>query len=231
MALDVPGAGNVSAQFAVAGWALDRGAQSGTGVDQVHVWAFNSSNGASTFVGAANLGVSRPDIGAWLGAQFSSSGFGMTGNLPPGTYDINAYARSTVTGLFMAGQARRITVVAPVSRPMMFADYPAQNQTVAQFFTVAGWAVDLASSSGPGVTGIHVWAFPVGGGNPIFVGATTTGQQRPDVAAYFGHSRFAPSGFTMQGNLPPGSYSIVVYAWSNIAGGFNQWVLVTIRVV
>jgi hypothetical protein len=231
MALDVPGAGNVSGQFAVAGWALDRGATSGTGVDQVHVWAFNSTNGAPTFVGAANLGVSRPDIGAWLGAQFASSGFGMTGSLPPGTYDINAYARSTVTGLFMAAQARRITVVQPASQPMMFADFPAQNQTVAQFFTVAGWAVDLASSSGPGVSGIHVWAYPHSGAQPVFVGATTTGHQRPDVAAYFGSSRFAPSGFVLQGNLPPGSYNLVVYAWSDVARTFNQWVLVTIRVV
>lgn len=231
MALDVPGAGNVSGQFAVAGWALDRGATSGTGVDQVHVWAFNSTNGAASFVGAANLGVSRPDIGAWLGAQFSSAGFGMTGTLPPGTYDINAYARSTVTGLFMAAQARRITVVAPVSQPMMFADYPAQNQTVAQFFTVAGWAVDLASSSGPGVSGIHVWAFPVSGGAATFVGATTTGHQRPDVAAYFGSARFGPSGYILQGNLPPGQYNLVVFAWSDVAGAFNQWVLIPIRVV
>jgi hypothetical protein len=231
MALDVPGAGNVSGQFAVAGWALDRGAPSGSGVDQVHVWAFNTSNGAATFVGAANLGVSRPDIGAWLGAQFSTSGFGMTGSLPPGTYDINAYARSTVTGLFNYAQARRITVVAPVSQPMMVVDFPAQNQTVTQFFTVAGWAVDRVSSSGPGVSGVHVWAWPLSGGAAIFVGGTTTGHQRPDVAAYLGHPRFAPSGYILQASLPPGQYNLVVFAWSDIAGGFNHWLLIPIRVV
>ncbi len=231
MALDVPTPGAVSGRFAVAGWALDRAASSGVGVDQVHVWAFNSSNGAATFVGAANLGVSRPDIGAWLGAQFTNSGYGMTGQLPPGTYNINAYARSTVTGLFMAGQARRITVHAPTSIPYMFADLPAQNQTVTQFFTVAGWAVDAASTGGPGVSSIHVWAWPVAGGSGIFVGATTTGLARPDVAGFFGHSRFAPSGFALTGNLPPGEYNLVVYAWSDLAGTFNQWVLVRIRVV
>jgi hypothetical protein len=231
MALDVPAPGAVAGRFAVAGWALDRGAMSGVGVDQVHVWAFNSINGASTFVGAANLGVQRPDIGAWLGAQFTSSGYGMTGQLPPGTYDINAYAHSTVTGLFMAGQARRITVLAPTSVPMMFNDFPAQNQTVTQFFTVSGWAVDVGATTGSGVSGIHVWAFPLSGGNPIFVGATTTGHQRPDVAAFLGNPRFAPSGYILQGNLPPGEYYLVIYAWSDVVADFNHWALVRIRVV
>jgi hypothetical protein len=35
----------------------------------------------------------------------------------------------------------------------------------------------------------------------------------------------------MTGNLPPGTYHLVVYAWSDVAGNFNQWVVVPIRVV
>ena len=229
--LDVPIGGNVSGQFAVAGWALDAGATSGTGVDAVHVWAFSTANGAASFVGAANLGVSRPDVGALFGAQFTPSGFGMMGALPPGTYDINAYARSTVNGQFTAAQTKRITVVAPVSNPLMFIDLPAQNQTVTQYFSIAGWAVDVASPTGTGVSGIHVHAFPVNGGASIFVGAAQTGYMRPDVAAFLGSARFGPSGYYLQANLPPGEYNLVVFAWSDVARTFNNWALVRIRVV
>ena len=235
MSLDVPLAGAVSSHFAVAGWALDSGVtgcgQTGTGVDQVAVWAFNSTTGAATFVGSANLGVSRPDVGAWIGAQFSTSGFGMTGTLPPGTYDVNAYARSTITGLFMAAVARRITVLAPTSIPAMYVDAPGENQTVTQFFQIGGWAVDLGSSSGNGVSAVHVWGFPVSGAPAIFVGAASVGGQRPDVGGAFGNARFAGSGFSFQGNLPPGEYYLVVYAWSDVVQTFNNWKLVRIRVV
>jgi hypothetical protein len=231
IALDVPASGPVSGQFAVAGWAVDLGATSGTGVDTVHVWAFSTVNGASTFVGPAGLGVARPDVGGIFGAQFSASGFGMLGSLPPGTYDINAYARSTVTGLFMAGQTKRITVHAPVSKPIMYVDMPAQGQTVTQFFSIVGWAADTAAAAGSGVSAIHVHAYPAAGGSPIFVGATSTGHSRPDVAAFLGNARFAPSAFAMTGNLPPGEYLLVVYAWSDVAKTFNNWSLVRIRVV
>src|SRR4029450_10336624 len=44
LSIDVPGMGStVSSSFAVAGWAVDTGAPSGTGVDAVHVWAFPTS--------------------------------------------------------------------------------------------------------------------------------------------------------------------------------------------
>jgi len=53
----------------------------------------------------------------------------------------------------------------------------------------------------------------------------------PDVAAYLGHPRFGPSGYILQGNLHPGQYNLVVFAWSDIAGGFNRWDVISIRVV
>lgn len=232
ISLDVPVGGNVSSQFAVAGWAVDAGSPSGTGVDAVHVWAFSTANGAATFVGQANLGVSRPDVGAlFQSSRFTSSGFGMTGTLPPGTYDINSYARSTLTGQFMAAVTRRITVLAPMSNPQMVIDIPVANQTVTQFFTISGWAVDLGAAVGSGVSGIHVHAFPVSGGASIFVGATTTGIPRPDVGAYFGNARFSPSGYALQANLPPGEYVLVAYGWSDLVRNFNNSAMVRIRVV
>ena len=40
MAVDTPAAGQVAASFQLAGWALDRGAATGAGVDSVHIWAY-----------------------------------------------------------------------------------------------------------------------------------------------------------------------------------------------
>jgi hypothetical protein len=77
-----------------------------------------------------------------------------------------------------------------------------------------------------------VWAYPVAGGNPIFVGTATLGQSRPDVGAAFGHSRFNTAGYNLEvnGALPPGSYNLVVFAFSTVAGAFNNAAVVTIYV-
>ena len=100
MSLDVPTANaTVQPSFAVSGWALDAGSPSGTGVDAVHVWAFPTSGAAPIFLGAATLGFGRPDVGAYVGdGRFTPSGFGLSAALSPGTYDVRAYAFSTVAG-------------------------------------------------------------------------------------------------------------------------------------
>jgi len=233
MSVDVPSVGStVSSSFAVAGWALDRGAPSGTGVDAVHVWAFPNSGAAPIFVGAATVGIARPDVGAYLGdARFSSSGYALSGNLPAGSYDLRVYAFSTVAGTFNNSSSKQITVTAPASIPRMYVDAPAQNQTITQNVAVYGWAIDQAATSGTGVEAVHVWAYPVAGGAPVWVGAATLGYARSDIAAYFGAARFTPSGFGVVGTLPPGEYNIVVFAFSSITRTFNQAMMVRVRVV
>lgn len=233
MSLDLPSANStVQGSFQIAGWAVDLGSPDGPGVSAVHVWAFPASGGAPTFLGPAALGHARPDVaGALGGARFTTSGFNLGGSLPPGTYDVRAYALSTVANTFNNSAAARITIAAPVSRPYMWVDGPAQNQTITQTFSVAGWAVDLAAPSGVGVDAIHVWAYPISGAAPMFVGAGTVGGYRPDVAAAFVNWQFMPSGFTVAGSLPPGEYNLVVFSHSSVTGTFNQAILVRIRVV
>jgi hypothetical protein len=138
--------------------------------------------------------------------------------------------RSTVTGVFTAAISKRITIIAPVSNPMMFVDLPAQNQVVARTFTVAGWAVDIGSPTGVGVSGIHIHAFPIDGSPSIFLGAGSVGHYRADIAAFLG-ARFGPSAYILQATLPPGEYNLVVFAWSDVARTFNNWSVVRIRVV
>jgi hypothetical protein len=61
-----------------------------------------------------------------------------------------------------------------------------QSGAVVQPFTLAGWALDLASQVGSGIDAVHVWAHPGDGRQPIFVGQATLGGSRPDVAATYG---------------------------------------------
>jgi hypothetical protein len=102
---------------------------------------------------------------------------------------------------------------------------------VADGRVVAGWAADLDSQTDTGVDTLHVWAYPVDGTDPIFVGAVDYGGHRPDVAAVYG-DRFLKSGYgiRIQG-LSPGAYDLAVFAYSTVTGGFvpAKTVRITIR--
>ena len=87
-------------------------------------------------------------------------------------------------------------------------------------FVVSGWALDR-QGEGTGVDAIHIWAYPSAGGAPVFLGSPA-GASRPDVATAFGDARFAPSGYSLTVNtLPPGTYTVVVYARSTATGAFS----------
>ena len=110
-------------------------------------------------------------------------------------------------------------------------DTPRPQQDAAQPFALAGWAIDLDAAAGTGVDALHVWAYPLTGGPPIFLGAADYGGSRPDVAAVHG-PRFHASGYGLlvQG-LTPGNYDLAVFAWSSVSNGFApaQVVRVTAR--
>jgi len=224
MFIDTPRANATVAQpFMFAGWAADTSAGSGVGVDAIEVWAFPNpgSNAAPIYVGGASRGGARPDVGAYLGAQFTNSGFGLSvRGLNPGVYQLNAYAHSAVTGTY--NDVASVVVTVAGVPPRMSIDTPGANQTVATTFMVAGWAID-PNGSGSGVDAIHVWAYPnPGSGAPaVFVGAANLGVARPDVAAAFGPAG-AASGYGLIGSLSPGVYDLVVFAHSNATGTFNQ---------
>jgi uncharacterized protein DUF4082/Big-like domain-containing protein/N,N-dimethylformamidase beta subunit-like protein/purple acid phosphatase-like protein/all-beta uncharacterized protein/BACON domain-containing protein len=126
-----------------------------------------------------------------------------------------------------AGQTFTVLQSAAPSGPHMIVDTPTQGQPLNQPFTLAGWAIDSDSQSGPGVDAIHVYAYPNPGSGqpPIFLGVGTYGDARPDLANVFG-SQFANSGFHLTAGsaapLAPGAYQIVVFAHSTVALAFNQ---------
>ncbi len=98
--------------------------------------------------------------------------------------------------------------------PQIVIDAPAARQDVTTTFTIAGWAADLDSTRDTGIDAVHIWAYPVAGGAPIFMGAAATQRERPDVSAIYG-GRFAKTGYdlTVRG-FARGTYDVAVFAWS-----------------
>jgi hypothetical protein len=214
----LPDGAQVTTPFHVGGWAIDGAASSGTGVDAVHVYAYPDTGAAPVFLGSAALGLNRGDIASLMGQQFANSGFALAADgLAPGGYRIVAYAHSTVSGAFTP-YVVHVTVTGsaePFQLERVF------TNTGPQTILILGWAIDRRAASGIGVSTIHFYAYPTGGGNPIFVGAVTPSVARADVEAMFG-SRFRNAGISFSANLASGSYQIVGYALSAATGRFDN---------
>jgi len=216
----------VRSPFRVSGWAIDITAPTGTGVDAVHVWAYPQQGGSPMFVGIATLGGVRNDIGALFGSQFTNAGFDLPAALADGSYKIVAYRHRASTGQFDQIVVRNITVNTPA--PLAMAIDAVISQPNKPLY-VQGWALDSRSPIGSGVDVVHVWAFPVGPGSPVFVGMLTVGSgpDRPDIGQIYG-SRFHVAGFAgsptggIGAALSPGTYNVTVFAHSIATGKFDQ---------
>jgi hypothetical protein len=221
MAIGSPTAGSTGPMpIFMSGWAIDQSAMSGTGVDMIHVHAFPTGGGASTFIGVATYGQARPDVGSLFGAQFTNSGWSiMVRGLAPGSYTLQAYARSTVTGTF--NQTQGVTNVTLQANATLSIDIPGTGSTQLQPFAIGGWAADFAAGVGTGISDIHVWGFPTAGGSPVMFGAATYGAARPDVGSIFG-AQFTNSGYGLSVNgVAPGTYVVNVYGRSTVTGTFS----------
>jgi hypothetical protein len=226
VAIDAP-VTSVPRTFAVSGWAADVSATTGPGVDAVHVWAYPSTGGAAIWVGAASYGGMRDDIAKLYGDSFGRSGYWLFASLPPGSYTLVVFARSTVTGEFNAATAP-LTVL-PGSVPEMNLDEPGASASITGPFQIQGWAIDRGAESGSGVDAFHIWAFPIAGGDPRFVGVGAP-VARPDIEGLFG-PQFTNAGFLLtSATLPPGTYDLAVFAHSSVTQSFNNWRVVRITV-
>ena len=112
MSIDTPWTDSTVSKngFMIGGWALDRGATSGPGVDTLHMWAWPTDGGSPIWAGVATYGGVRPDLAAILGPQFINCGFNALVVLPPGVYDLGVYSHSTVTNSFSTGRMVRVVV-------------------------------------------------------------------------------------------------------------------------
>jgi photosystem II stability/assembly factor-like uncharacterized protein len=232
--IDLPAQDSVvGGNFTVAGWAIDTAAESGTGIDAIHAYVINLDTFAGpTFVGVGAYGGARGDVGSIFGSRFTNSGYSLTvSGLAPGRYNLIIFARSTVSGTFHS-RTRQFSV-RPPGNPLMTIDTPTAGSTVTRPFLLAGWAIDLDATANAGVDAVHVWAYPVAGGSPVFVGVGNLNFARPDVAAIFG-PQFVNCGYNVaiqpRGDMPPGQYQLVVYAHSAVTGTFNQVRAVTVTI-
>jgi len=151
----------------------------------------------------------------------------------PGVGFVGAYDLVFVRGAAgqpIARQEVRIVLRAKGSGPEVVIDTPTSLQPVDRPFVVAGWAADLEAVAGTGIDTLHVWAYPLTGGAPVFLGAASPSGTRPDVAAAYG-DQFADSGYGLlvQG-LDPGSYDLAVFGWSAARADFLPARLVRITV-
>jgi hypothetical protein len=113
LTIDAPSEGATSTSpLYIGGWAIDLGASVGTGIDAVHVYAYPDpgSGAAPIFLGVADYGVTRSDVGAIFGARFTPSGWELRSPLSPGTYLLAMAAHSAVTNSFTAVQTRMVTI-------------------------------------------------------------------------------------------------------------------------
>jgi hypothetical protein len=130
--------------------------------------------------------------------------------------------------LFLSGGAH-IDVVAAItdptasSTPLIQIDTPTAGSVAFVPMVVAGWALDPLATTGAGIDTLHVWAYrrdldvP-----PQFLGAATVGGERSDVARAYGQ-QYDRAGFTLTTPfLKPGTYDLVVYAWSHRTARFED---------
>jgi glucose/arabinose dehydrogenase len=225
--IDIPYAGTrVRQPFVVAGWALDATAAD-PGISTLHVWAFPAT-GAPRFLGVAGYGINRPDVAAYFGPQFQSAGFGITvKGLPPGSWTVNVYGWVNALGGFGVVGSVPVTID-PAG--MVVIDVPVNGSEVSSPFILGGWAIDPAAPTGTGIATIHVWAFPQGGGGPVFLGVPNYGD-RPDVTALFG-AQFYGAGYGLAiGSLPAGTWDVLVFAMSSVSWAFDtvNSVRITVR--
>ena len=150
--------------------------------------------------------------------MISSFGIDSTGEL----YVVN-YGDGTIVAL------KAVTGPAAPA-PVIQIDTPFAGSRVRQPFTLSGWALD-ATAATPGINTLHVWAFPMTGAAPQFLGVANYGIGRPDVAAFFG-SQFDATGYNLSvKGLASGDWLIAVYGWVNATQNFTvvNSVLVTVE--
>jgi uncharacterized protein YkwD len=100
--LESPQPGNVTSSFYIAGWAIDRGATSNTGIDQVYALVYpcdstTAVTGDPVFQGPTAYGAGRDDIANAFGAQFRNSYYVLqTPAFKPGLYLVVVYIHSTI---------------------------------------------------------------------------------------------------------------------------------------
>ena len=152
-----------------------------------------------------------------VGASFDEAGgilYWQPGPAFLGTHDL---AFTDATGV---ATTVRVNIRPPGVQARIVIDSPATNASGTAFH-VAGWTFDPQSHAGPGVSVVHVWAYPASGAPPFFLGAADVMHARPDVAAIYGPLAH-DAGYGMTATIVrPGDYLIAVFPFIDAIGTFG----------
>jgi hypothetical protein len=188
-----------------------------------------SPSGVDRWAGYLRVGASLQPLP--VGSQLAAP----TGRFTwaPGVGFIGTYDLVFLRGTPRQGAVRqevRIVLRPRNAGPQVVIDTPTWQAEVGQPFVLAGWAADLAAAEGTGIDTLHVWAYPLTGGTPVFLGVASAGGARPDVAdAYGTQFRDAGYGLVVHG-LDPGMYDLQVFAWARRRAGFLPATVVRLTV-
>jgi N-acetylmuramoyl-L-alanine amidase len=230
--IDMPASGvTVSGTVTVAGWAIENASMVGAAIGTVQVLV------DGTAVGTATYGVSRPDVCAAYPGRPGCPNVGFsyslnTATLTAGSHTIAVTATDSDSPADTGSTSVTVTVTAAVI-PSVHIDMPASGATVSGTATVAGWAIDNASTVGTAIGSVQVLV------DGTAVGAATYGVSRPDVCtAYPGRPGCPNVGFSYSLNtatLAPGSHTITVTATDSASppgtGSTSVTVTVTAAVI
>ncbi len=165
---------------------------------------------------ASDLREHTGEIGAGVSLRMISSfGIDAAGEL----YVVN-YGDGTIIALKPAEAA------APIIR----IDTPMNGASVRQPFVLSGWAID-ASAATLGIATLHVWGFPIAGGDPRFLGVANHGDASREVASLYG-AQFGSAGYHLTvAGLATGDWVIAVYGWVEATQSFSavSWIIVSVQ--
>jgi hypothetical protein len=235
--IDVPQRnGTVTGNVTIRGFAIDRNSSTGTGIDQVHIY-LDGPYGTGTIIGAAQYGLSRPDVGNYYGnPRFTPSGwqlFWNINNVTSGAHSLYLYAHRTTDNGWSRFGPHNITVLrtptptpTPTYAPNVIApiEVPVDGAAVTGSVTISGYAIDRNSRSGTGINTVHLYLDGLYG-TGTFLGEAEYGLNRPDVGTRYGNVRFNPSGWRLVwnvGNLSYGTHRLYLYARRSTDG---QWAI------
>jgi len=205
-----PGA-TVSGTVTVAGWAIDNATAVGTAISGAKVLV------DGTAVGYATYGVNRPDVCMAYPGRAGCPNVGYsyslnTGTLTTGSHTLAVTATDSNATPDTGSASVTVTVVSATAAviPTVHIDLPAPSATVSGTVTVAGWAIDNASTVGTAISRVQVLV------DGTAVGYATYGVNRPDVCAAFPGRPGCPNvGYSYSLNtaaLTAGSHTIAVTA-------------------
>jgi len=218
-AVEVPGPNaTVASRFAIRGWAFDPSQTRDCGIGQIEVWDGPAGTGA--FVGFAYTPVTRLDISTRFNQQaYGQCGFSfLTPPKPEGTHRWYVYpiARTgeTLTPLTLEVRVDPLQPLVSIA-----VDSPGSSVTqITPTVAMSGWALDLGSDIGAGISKLEIWLGPQETGT-LLTEAAFKPDSRPDLVAVFGATRWGSAGWSAEvKDLPTGPVELYVYAYSAVDG-------------